>query len=210
VILAGGEGTRLAPYTLVLPKPLLPIQERPILDTVLQRLREDGCGRATLCVGYLAPLVETYCGTGDRWGIELDYFREEEPLGTVGALSMIDDLPDAPFIVMNGDVLTDLSTGDLLSGHAETGADLTISAFSRTVKDELGIIEEVSDESEFFEKRDVQALVEEVGEWNQMLAGFVGEMKDVLGPNITAPILSYSDFEHLEAKGRDADGSHPD
>ena len=74
VVLAGGKGTRLSPYTLVLPKPLLPIGERPILDIVLSQLVEAGCERATLCVGYLAPLIETYCGSGAKWGVALDYF----------------------------------------------------------------------------------------------------------------------------------------
>jgi NDP-mannose synthase len=145
VVLAGGKGTRLSPYTFVLPKPLLPIGERPILDLVLSQLSQAGCARATLCVGYLAPLIETYCGPGHRWGLAVDYFRESTPLGTVGALGQIDDLPPEGFLLMNGDILTDLSYSDLLDAHRQSDADLTIAAFRRVVKDELGILE-VDDE----------------------------------------------------------------
>lgn len=141
ILLAGGRGTRLAPYTFVLPKPLLPIGERPILDLVLNQLARAGCGRATICVGYLGHLIETFCGDGERWGVAIDYFREDSPLGTVGALGRLADLPEEPFVVMNGDVLTDLDHRALLSAHAAAGADLTIAAFSRTVRDELGILE---------------------------------------------------------------------
>jgi NDP-sugar pyrophosphorylase family protein len=141
VVLAGGKGTRLRPFTHVLPKPLLPIDERPILDVVLTRLAADGCARATIAVGYLGHLIELYCGTGERWSLELGYFHEETPLGTVGALGLIEGLGDAPFIVMNGDVLSDISFSELIDNHKQSGAELTIASFQRTVRDELGIIE---------------------------------------------------------------------
>lgn len=141
VVLAGGKGTRLRPFTHVLPKPLLPVEERPILDVVLSRLAEDGCGKATLAIGYLGHLIEMYCGAGERWSLEIEYFREENPLGTVGALALIDPLPTDPFIVMNGDVLSDISFPRLIESHRQSGAELTIASFRRTVRDELGIIE---------------------------------------------------------------------
>ncbi len=141
VVLAGGRGTRLQPVTHVMPKPLLPIDQRPILDVVLSCLARDGCSRATIAVGHLGYMIELYCGKGERWALELDYFREETPLGTVGALAQIKTLPDAPFIVINGDVLSDLSFGDLLESHKANGAELTIATFSRMVRDELGILE---------------------------------------------------------------------
>lgn len=140
-MLAGGKGTRLQPFTHVLPKPLLPIEERPILDVVLSRLATDGCRTATLAVGYLGHLIEIYCGDGERWSLEIEYFHEDEPLGTVGALGLMQDIGPDPFIVMNGDVLSDVSFTDLFASHARTGADLTIASFRRRVKDELGIIE---------------------------------------------------------------------
>lgn len=141
VVLAGGRGTRLAPFTHVLPKPLLPVGERPILDLVLTQLAAAGCARVTLAVGHLGHLIEIYCGDGGRWGLKLEYHRETDPLGTVGALAHIGNLPEKGFIVMNGDVLSDLSFAGLLEAHARSGAELTIASFRRRVRDELGILE---------------------------------------------------------------------
>lgn len=141
VVLAGGKGTRLAPFTHVLPKPLLPVNERPILDVVLSQLARDGCIHVTIAVGHLGHLIELYCGGGHQWSLEIEYFREETPLGTVGALSQLGSLPTSPFITMNGDVLSDISYEDLLEAHAHSGAELTIASFRRTVRDELGILE---------------------------------------------------------------------
>ena len=105
VILAGGLGTRLAPYTTVFPKPLMPVCGKPVLELVLRGLRRQGVRRATLAVGYLEELIRAFFGDGTKLGIELDYYREETPLGTIGVLSMLEDLPD-PCLVMNGDTLT--------------------------------------------------------------------------------------------------------
>lgn len=141
VVLAGGKGTRLQPFTHVLPKPLLPLAQRPILDVVLTRLAHGGCTRATLAVGHLGHLIELYCNSGERWSMRIDYFREPTPLGTVGALAQIESLPEAPFVVLNGDVLSDISFDELLASHARSEADLTIASFRRTTQDELGIVE---------------------------------------------------------------------
>src|SRR3954465_2563101 len=141
IVLAGGKGTRLAPFTHVLPKPLLPVGERPILDLVLTQLSRAGCTKGTMAVGHLGHLIEIYCGTGDRWDMEIAYFREETPLGTVGALAQIEGIPDEPFIVMNGDVLSDLSFNDLLDVHGRSDAALTIGPFPRRERDELGILD---------------------------------------------------------------------
>jgi NDP-sugar pyrophosphorylase family protein len=141
VVLAGGKGTRLQPFTHVLPKPLLPIDERPILDVVLGCLVRDGCSKATIAVGHLGHLIELYCGSGERWSLPLDYFREREPLGTVGAIAQLPSQPDSAFVVMNGDVLSDISFTELLGAHEDSGAELTIATFRRRVRDELGIIE---------------------------------------------------------------------
>jgi len=146
VVLAGGRGTRLAPFTNVLPKPLLPVGERPILDLVLTQLARQGCIKVTLAVGHMGHIIEIYCGDGERWGLEIDYLRETTPLGTVGALAHISDLPQHGFIVMNGDVLSDLSYTQLLDAHAQHAGELTIASFRRCVRDELGIIE-IDDQS---------------------------------------------------------------
>ncbi len=90
VVLAGGAGTRLRPYTAVLPKPLMPVGDRPVLDIVLRQLRAAGAEHVTIATGYLAELIEAFCGDGRAYGLKIDYFREREPLGTVGALATID------------------------------------------------------------------------------------------------------------------------
>ena len=127
VILAGGLGTRLRPYTTVLPKPLMPIGDRPILDIVIRQLAAAGFEQVTIATGYLAELIEAFFGDGSRHGVPIDYFREDEPLGTVGALSLIEGL-DEDFLVMNGDILTDLDYRALLDRHCEGGQAATIAA----------------------------------------------------------------------------------
>jgi NDP-mannose synthase len=139
IILAGGLGTRLRPYTTVLPKPLMPIGDRPILDIVLRQLRREGFEHVTIATGYLAELIEVFFGDGSRLGLRIDYFREEQPLGTVGALAHIDDLDD-DFLVMNGDVLTDLAYGSLLDRHRKSGAAATIATHQKTVEISLGVL----------------------------------------------------------------------
>jgi NDP-mannose synthase len=139
VILAGGLGTRLRPYTTILPKPLMPLGERPILDIVLRQLVRAQFERVTIATGYLAELIEAFFGDGSRHGIPIDYFREDEPLGTVGALSLIEGL-DEDFLVMNGDVLTDLDYRALLDRHRAGGQAATIAAMRREVKISLGVM----------------------------------------------------------------------
>lgn len=140
VILCGGKGTRLRPYTTVLPKPLMPIGDRPILEVVLERLRRSGVTRATLCVGHLAELIRTFFGDGKRFGIEIDYALEDKPLGTVGPLAFVEDLGEN-FLVMNGDVLTDLDPMTLFLAHLDGGADLTVATFEREVRIDFGVLE---------------------------------------------------------------------
>ena len=140
VVLAGGKGTRLRPYTTVLPKPLMPVGDRPILDIVVRQLKAAGFERITMATGYLAELIEVFFRDGDAYGVSIDYFREREPLGTVGALAMIDGLGDDDFLVMNGDVLTDIDYAALLEEHAASGAAATIATKTRDVRIELGVL----------------------------------------------------------------------
>ena len=140
VVLAGGLGTRLRPYTTVLPKPLMPVGDRPILDIVVRQLKASGFERITMATGYLAELIEAFFGSGEKYGVEIDYFREAEPLGTVGALAMIDGLADGDFLVMNGDVLTDLDYGALLDLHSQGGDAATIATRQRDIRIELGVL----------------------------------------------------------------------
>jgi NDP-mannose synthase len=139
VILAGGRGSRLGPYTTVLPKPLLPVGDRAILDVVVHQLQSCGFRDLTLAVGYLAHLVRAVMGDGSRHGVNITYHHEEEPLGTVGPLATIDELDDT-FLVMNGDVLTALDYGELVNIHRASGNVLTIASHRRTVHTEYGVL----------------------------------------------------------------------
>ena len=142
VILAGGRGVRLRPYTTALPKPLVPIgEEYAILDIIMQQLRSHGFERATLAIGHLGSLIRAFVGDGARWDIVVDYAEEEAPLSTIGPLlNFLDQLPEH-FLVMNGDVLTDLDYVDLLNHHTETQAPLTIATYQRKVKIDFGTLE---------------------------------------------------------------------
>lgn len=140
VVLAGGRGTRLAPYTVTFPKPLVPIDDMPILEIVIRQLRAAGFLQVTMAVGHLAELIMAYFGDGERWGVEINYSREEVPLGTVAPVKLIDDLPDN-FLVMNGDVLTSLSYRSLYDAHVTSGAELTIACHRLNVQIDYGIIE---------------------------------------------------------------------
>lgn len=139
VILAGGKGSRLGPYTTVLPKPLLPIGDKAVLDVVVTQLHDCGFEHLTLAVGYLAHLVRAVMGDGSNHGVRIDYHDEEEPLGTVGPLASIEDLDDS-FLVMNGDVLTSLDYGNLMDIHRESGNVLTIASHGRVVRAEYGVL----------------------------------------------------------------------
>lgn len=140
VILAGGKGRRLRPYTTVLPKPLMPLGEVAIIEVVLRQLAAYGFDEAIMAVGYLAELLMAYCGDGSRFGLQLRYSREEKPLGTAGPLALIDGLDDT-FLVINGDILTTLDLTALVRWHREQGAVATIATHQRQAQINYGIIE---------------------------------------------------------------------
>jgi NDP-sugar pyrophosphorylase family protein len=159
VILAGGKGRRLAPYTTILPKPLMPIGDVPILEIVIRQLKRGGFDRITMAVGYLAGLLMAYFNTGERYGVQIDYSQEREPLGTAGPLSLITDL-DETFLLMNGDVLTNLDYKDLVAHHKAHGCIATIAAHRRDVKIDLGVLQMDGDGalSEYVEKPSIDYL----------------------------------------------------
>jgi len=140
IIMAGGAGRRLLPYTSVLPKPLMPVGERPILDIVLRQLKRYGFCRITISVGHLAELIMAFFDNGSRWGLDIDYAIEDEPLGTMGPLSQIRGLTE-PFIVMNGDLLTDVDYRDLYESHLKSDAVLTVATYQKPVDISLGVLE---------------------------------------------------------------------
>jgi NDP-mannose synthase len=142
IILAGGKGRRLVPYTTIFPKPLVPIGDRPVLEIIVRQLVSQGFGNIVLSIGHLGELIEAYFQNGHRNipGLSLEYFRESLPLGTAGSLAMIHPL-DETFLVMNGDILTNLDYRKLVEFHKKSGASLTIAMHQKEIQTDLGVLE---------------------------------------------------------------------
>lgn len=140
VILAGGKGTRLAPYTTILPKPLMPIRDMPILEILLRQMKRAGIHNVVLTVNHLAHLMQSFFQNGERFGLNITYSLEDKPLGTAGPLSLIKGL-DSTFLVTNGDVLTTLKMDELIETHRRSGAAATIATHQRRVNVDLGVIQ---------------------------------------------------------------------
>lgn len=140
VVLAGGQGTRLKPYTTIFPKPLMPIGNMPILEVVLRQLKTFGFEKITLSVNHLADLIQTFFGDGSQLGLDISYCMEDKPLGTGGSISLVEDITET-FLVMNGDLLTTLDYGAIVCHHIESKATATIGVFPREVKIDFGVLE---------------------------------------------------------------------
>ena len=140
VILAGGKGLRLKPYTMVIPKPLLPVGEIPILEVMLRQLAKASISKVVMTLGHMDQLFVSTFGDGSRFGLHIEYCREEEPLGTAGPLRLIPNLEDN-FFVMNGDLLTTIDFADLYKTHINTKSQATIAVHQRTVFIDYGVIE---------------------------------------------------------------------
>lgn len=140
IILAGGRGTRLAPYTRVIPKPLMPIGDLPILGVMLTQIRQAGIKDVVLTVGHMAGLLKTFFADGSEYDLNISYSHEDCPLGTAGPLALVEGLDDA-FLVANGDVLTTLPLADLIAFHKSSQAAATIAMHRRQVRIDLGVIE---------------------------------------------------------------------
>jgi NDP-sugar pyrophosphorylase family protein len=141
VVLAGGKGARLAPYTKILPKPLVPIHDMPILEILLRQLARQGIEDVYLTVNHLAELLWAFFQDGAHFGLRIHYSFEEEPLGTAGPLSLVSDQLDETFLVTNGDVLTSLDFQALASAHQQSGAAVTIAMYTRKVNIDFGVLE---------------------------------------------------------------------
>lgn len=140
VIQAGGEGTRLRPYTTVLPKPLMPVADLPIVEILIRQLVQHGFTRMTISLGHLAGLIMAVVGDGSAWGAEIDYTREERPLGTIGPVAQVEGLNE-PFLVMNGDLLTDFNYQGFMEQHRASGAQLSVGVYEKAVPISLGVFE---------------------------------------------------------------------
>jgi NDP-mannose synthase len=145
LILAGGKGTRLRPYTTVIPKPLMPVGDYPILEIVIRQLKRAGFDEIILAVGYMSQLFEAFFQDGSRYGLKISYSFETEPLGTAGAIGLVLDQLDEDFLVMNGDLLTTLNYRNLFEYHKRMKAAASIGMYQREVKIDFGVIE--SDEN---------------------------------------------------------------
>jgi NDP-sugar pyrophosphorylase family protein len=139
VILAGGKGTRLAPYTRILPKPLMPIGDMPISEILIRQMQRAGVTEVTLAVGHLSELLRAFYQDGSHYGVKIDYSYEDCPLGTAGPLAQISGLDDT-FLVTNGDVLTTLPIDRLVDSHKRSGAVATVAMHTRKVHIDLGVI----------------------------------------------------------------------
>src|SRR5688572_11605472 len=126
LIMAGGMGTRLLPYSATLPKPLMPIGDRPVLEILLARLRKASIDHAVLAVNHLRHLIEAFFGDGSRFGMVISYCSEDRPLGTAGPIGMVIEELGETFLVANGDLLTTLDIGKMLEEHRRKGADVTV------------------------------------------------------------------------------------
>lgn len=160
VILAGGKGTRLRPYTVVLPKPLMPVGEFPILEVIIRQLAAAGFTDVTMAVNHQANVIKAFFGNGENWNIKIDYSLEDKPLSTMGPLKLIKDLPE-DFLVMNGDILSDIDYGKFYDEHCKAKNIFTISASKRVQVSEYGVLikDERSKLVDFMEKPKQNFLV---------------------------------------------------
>jgi len=139
IILAGGKGTRLQPYTTIFPKPLLPIGDYPILEVVIKQLKRHGFTHIVMAVGHLKELIQAFFNDGGNWGVSISYSFEDKPLGTAAPLKQIQP-SDEHFLVMNGDVLTDLDYAAFFRHHRESGAICSIATYAKPVNIDLGVL----------------------------------------------------------------------
>lgn len=141
IIMAGGKGTRMRPHTDRCPKPLLDVAGKPMLEHIIERAKLDGFNRFVISIGYLGHMIEEYFGDGSRLEVQLEYLREESPLGTAGALSLLNPMPNAPFVVTNGDVITDIRYGELLDFHVRHAAVATMAVHTHELRNPFGVVQ---------------------------------------------------------------------
>lgn len=160
VILAGGQGSRLRPYSTVLPKALMPVGELPIAEIIIRQLRHHGITHIAIATGHLSGLIQSFFGDGRRWGVNIKYIFEDKPLGTAGALKLVEN-PEDNFLVMNADILTDVNFKDLFAFHKKKKAQATIMCKERVVKTDFGVVEIDQDDQlvDYIEKPEHRSYV---------------------------------------------------
>lgn len=155
VIMAGGMGTRLRPYTENCPKPLVSVAGKPMLEHIIERAKLEGFSHFVLAIYYLGQMIEDHFGNGERLGVRIDYLRERSPLGTAGALGLLNPRPDAPFVVTNGDVITDIRYGELLDFHIRYSASATMAVRVHEWQHPFGVVQTQGVEIVGFEEKPV-------------------------------------------------------
>lgn len=150
VILAGGKGRRLAPFTTNFPKPLMPVGNKPILEIIIEKLAKAGIHDIIITTGHLEGLIRVFFQDGNKYGVRINYSLEDEPLGTAGPLNLIKKQLTDTFIVMNGDVLTDLNLNDFINFHKTNKTVATVATARRTVSIDFGVVK-VSEDNRFLE-----------------------------------------------------------
>lgn len=163
VIQCGGKGTRLQPYTMVLPKPLMPVQSQAVLELLLKWLRRNDMREVYITTGYLGHLIKSVCGDGSKYDLNIHYTDEREPLGTIGPLSMLRDQLDSTFMVINGDVLTDLCVRDFARYHTARKSMVTVATSLRKTRMDFGVIEERDGEIVSFKEKPILSNLVSMG-----------------------------------------------
>lgn len=205
VVLAGGRGTRLHPYTLVLPKPLMPIGEYPILEIIVRQLVKARFSHVTIAVNYQADAIKEYFQNGEKWGLKIDYTFEHTPLGTMGPLRLINDLPDN-FLVMNGDILTDLDYATFYDAHCKEKSVFTISSKKREHRVDYGVLDVNSNNYLVgFREKPVETFYVSMGIYmvshrivdvipSNLTYGFDALMLDLLAAGMPAKVSPFSGY----------------
>lgn len=195
VIMAGGKGTRLRPYTENCPKPLVPVAGKPMLEHIIERAKSQGFSRFIIAVHYLGQMIEDHFGNGEHLDIQIDYLREQAPLGTAGALGLLNPYPDSPFVVTNGDVITDIHYGELLDFHVRQNASATMAVRIHEWRHPFGVVQTRGVEIIGFEEKPVAR-----SHINAGVYALSPEALDALGADEHCDMPTL--FERLQAKAR--------
>lgn len=192
VILAGGKGTRLLPYTVVLPKPLMPIGEFPILEVIVRQLVQHGFDHITMAVNHQAEIIRAFFQDGTKWGVNIDYSLEDRPLSTMAPLRLIQGLPDN-FLVMNGDILSDLDYSWFFEEHVRANRMFTISAHLREQKVDYGVLEvDANNHLTAFHEKPTTGYLVSMGVYmvNRCILDFIPEGKSYGFDNLMLDLLA--------------------
>jgi dTDP-glucose pyrophosphorylase len=195
IIMAGGLGSRLRPYTENCPKPMLPLAGKPMLAHIIERAKLEGFSHFVLAIHYLGHMIEDHFGNGERLGVQIDYLREESPLGTAGALGLLNPRPEAAFVVTNGDVITDIRYGELLDFHIRHDADATMAVRVHEWQHPFGVVQTNGVEIVGFEEKPVAR-----SHINAGVYAFEPHALNVLSAEAHCDMPTL--FERLQAKAR--------